>query len=161
MLPAARGWCACVGWAAVPCRAALTCTGLLIHTPACSLPTPFPFFDSSAHLPTIPVVEIGIELPSLRLDSQAKYGALSRGDASIFMRFPDPSYREKIWDHAAGVIIIQVGGRMLVVLAEVGRVGHQSMQLRHLSFTCNCLPACLPCLPLPTALPAGVGCRHL
>lgn len=29
--------------------------------------------------------EIGLELPSLRLDSQAKYGALSRGDASIFM----------------------------------------------------------------------------
>lgn len=48
-----------------------------------------------------------MELPSLRLDSQAKYGALSRGDASIFMRFPDPTYREKIWDHCAGVSIIQ------------------------------------------------------
>ena len=56
--------------------------------------------------------EIGITLPSLRLDSQAKYGALSRGDASVFMRFPDPSYREKIWDHCAGVIILQVRGRM-------------------------------------------------
>jgi 3'(2'), 5'-bisphosphate nucleotidase/inositol polyphosphate 1-phosphatase len=52
--------------------------------------------------------EIGLQLPSLRLDSQAKYGALSRGDASIFMRFPDPSYREKIWDHCAGVAIIEV-----------------------------------------------------
>lgn len=37
-------------------------------------------------------------------------GALSRGDASVFMRFPDPSYREKIWDHCAGVIILEVGG---------------------------------------------------
>jgi hypothetical protein len=155
VLPAARGWCACVGWAAEPCRAALTCTGLLIHTPACSLPTPFPFVDSSAHLPTIPVAEIGIELPSLRLDSQAKYGALSRGDASIFMRFPDPSYREKIWDHAAGVIIIQVGGRMLVVLAEVGRVGHQSIACSCATYLLHaivCPPACLawlcllPCL---------------
>jgi 3'(2'), 5'-bisphosphate nucleotidase/inositol polyphosphate 1-phosphatase len=49
-----------------------------------------------------------VELPSLKLDSQAKYGALSRGDASIFMRFPDAAYREKIWDHCAGVAIIEV-----------------------------------------------------
>ncbi|EFN54129.1 hypothetical protein CHLNCDRAFT_31694 [Chlorella variabilis] len=57
--------------------------------------------------------EIGVELPSLRLDSQAKYGALSRGDASIFMRFPDASYREKIWDHCAGVAIIEEAGAVI------------------------------------------------
>jgi len=54
--------------------------------------------------------EVGIELPSLRIDSQAKYGALSRGDASIFMRFPPEDYREKIWDHAAGAIIVTEAG---------------------------------------------------
>ena len=54
--------------------------------------------------------EVGIELPSLRIDSQAKYGALSRGDASIFMRFPPSTYREKIWDHAAGAIIVTEAG---------------------------------------------------
>ena len=54
--------------------------------------------------------EVGIELPSLRIDSQAKYGALSRGDASIFMRFPPSDYREKIWDHAAGAIIVTEAG---------------------------------------------------
>lgn len=54
--------------------------------------------------------EVGIELPSLRIDSQAKYGALSRGDASIFMRFPPASYHEKIWDHAAGAIIVTEAG---------------------------------------------------
>lgn len=118
--------------------------------------------------------EIGLELPSLRLDSQAKYGewqlvavdgwvgafvgvrlylaglmprwafshrfwhthhlqlppysthptqcpppllspspwagALSRGDASIFMRFPPADYREKIWDHAAGSIVVEEAG---------------------------------------------------
>ncbi len=63
-------------------------------------------------LPSPRADEIGITLPSLRLDSQAKYGALSRGDASVFMRFPDPSYREKIWDHCAGVIILQVRGAL-------------------------------------------------
>ena len=54
--------------------------------------------------------EVGIELPSVRIDSQAKYGALSRGDASIFMRFPPATYREKIWDHAAGAIIVTEAG---------------------------------------------------
>lgn len=57
--------------------------------------------------------EIGVELPSLKLDSQAKYGALSRGDASIFMRFPDAAYREKIWDHCAGVAIIEEAGAVI------------------------------------------------
>ncbi|GAB4821949.1 hypothetical protein N2152v2_008995 [Parachlorella kessleri] len=54
--------------------------------------------------------EIGVELPSLRLDSQAKYGALARGDASIFMRFPPVTYREKIWDHCAGSIVVEEAG---------------------------------------------------
>ena len=26
------------------------------------------------------------------------------------MRFPPPSYREKIWDHAAGVVIVEEAG---------------------------------------------------
>lgn len=52
------------------------------------------------------------ELP-LRVDSQVKYGVLSRGDASVFMRFPPPSYKEKIWDHVAGAIIVEeAGGRI-------------------------------------------------
>jgi 3'(2'), 5'-bisphosphate nucleotidase / inositol polyphosphate 1-phosphatase len=54
--------------------------------------------------------DIGLELPPLRIDSQAKYGALSRGDAAIFMRFPPDTYREKIWDHAAGVLILEEAG---------------------------------------------------
>eukprot|EP00192_Tetraselmis_astigmatica_P013051 CAMPEP_0117654282 /NCGR_PEP_ID=MMETSP0804-20121206/3659_1 /TAXON_ID=1074897 /ORGANISM="Tetraselmis astigmatica, Strain CCMP880" /LENGTH=423 /DNA_ID=CAMNT_0005460549 /DNA_START=1 /DNA_END=1272 /DNA_ORIENTATION=+ len=52
----------------------------------------------------------GITEPPLRLDSQCKYGALSRGDAAVFLRFPPPSYREKIWDHAAGVLIANEAG---------------------------------------------------
>lgn len=37
-------------------------------------------------------------------------GALSRGDAALFMRFPPPDYREKIWDHCAGYVIVQEAG---------------------------------------------------
>ncbi len=71
--------------------------------------------------------------PTLKMDSQVKYGLLSRGDAHIFMRFPPASYQEvralaccshasaatgccclclpqKIWDHAAGFVIVEEAG---------------------------------------------------
>ena len=50
---------------------------------------------------------IGVTAPPVRIDSQAKYGAMARGDAAIYLRFPHPGYREKIWDHAAGCIVIE------------------------------------------------------
>eukprot|EP00889_Picochlorum_renovo_P008554 jgi/Picre1/35584/NNA_003045.t1 len=65
---------------------------------------------SNHHLSAAVAEEIALELPSLRIDSQAKYGALSRGDASIFMRFPPDTYREKIWDHVAGVAVLEEAG---------------------------------------------------
>ena len=39
---------------------------------------------------------------------------MAQGDASIYLRLPrSGSYREKIWDHAAGVCIIeQAGGKV-------------------------------------------------
>jgi 3'(2'), 5'-bisphosphate nucleotidase len=52
----------------------------------------------------------------VRLDSQAKYGVVARGDAAIYLRIPSPKqpdYREKIWDHAAGALIVEeAGGRV-------------------------------------------------
>lgn len=56
---------------------------------------------------------MGVTRPPLRMDSQVKYGLLSRGDASIFMRFPPPAYREKIWDHCAGFVIVEEAGGMV------------------------------------------------
>ena len=58
--------------------------------------------------------ELGIVLPPVRMDSQAKYAALARGDADIYLRLPTrPGYVEKIWDHAAGVLVIEeAGGRV-------------------------------------------------
>jgi 3'(2'), 5'-bisphosphate nucleotidase len=60
--------------------------------------------------------KLNISKPSLRLDSQAKYGIVARGEATIYLRVPSPSepgYREKIWDHAAGSIITEeAGGRV-------------------------------------------------
>jgi HAL2 family 3'(2'),5'-bisphosphate nucleotidase len=57
---------------------------------------------------------LGIVQPPLRLDSQAKYATVARGDASIYLRLPTrKDYREKIWDHAAGALIVEeAGGRV-------------------------------------------------
>mgnify|MGYP006292361577 CR=1 FL=1 len=50
----------------------------------------------------------------LRIDSQCKYAVVARGDVSIYLRYPrDEKYREKIWDHAAGAIIVQEAGGMV------------------------------------------------
>ncbi|EFJ43494.1 hypothetical protein VOLCADRAFT_65837 [Volvox carteri f. nagariensis] len=63
--------------------------------------------------------ELGVVLPPLRMDSQVKYGLLSRGCASIFMRFPPPAYKEKIWDHAAGFVIVEEAGGLVTDAAGV------------------------------------------
>ncbi len=57
---------------------------------------------------------LGIAASPFRIDSQCKYGAVARGDASIYLRLPTRAdYREKIWDHAAGKFIVeQAGGRV-------------------------------------------------
>ena len=45
------------------------------------------------------------------MDSQAKYGVVARGEAEIYLRMPTRAdYREKIWDHAAGVLIVEEAG---------------------------------------------------
>lgn len=56
-------------------------------------------------------LEIG-ELP-VQLDSQVKYGIVASGNAEIYLRIPNPKspdYKEKIWDHAAGSIIVEEAG---------------------------------------------------
>jgi len=57
---------------------------------------------------------LGIERPPVRIDSQCKYAVVSRGEASIYLRFPRTrEYREKVWDHAAGALIVEeAGGRV-------------------------------------------------
>jgi 3'(2'), 5'-bisphosphate nucleotidase len=63
---------------------------------------------------------LGITAPPYRIDSQCKYGAVARGDASIYLRLPTRAdYREKIWDHAAGKFVVeQAGGRVTDVDGE-------------------------------------------
>jgi len=54
---------------------------------------------------------LGIGSAPCRIDSQAKYAAVACGRASLYLRLPRSSnYREKIWDHAAGEIIVREAG---------------------------------------------------
>jgi 3'(2'), 5'-bisphosphate nucleotidase len=66
--------------------------------------------------------KLNISKPSLRMDSQAKYGILARGEVALYLRVPssaDPVYKENIWDHAAGSIIAEeAGGRVTDILGR-------------------------------------------
>ncbi|WP_373501282.1 3'(2'),5'-bisphosphate nucleotidase [Desulfococcus sp.] len=54
---------------------------------------------------------LGVTAPPCRMDSQAKYAAVASGGASIYLRLPrGTEYREKIWDHAAGALIVEAAG---------------------------------------------------
>lgn len=57
---------------------------------------------------------LGITKPSVRMDSQAKYCSIARGDGDIYLRLPvSDTYEEKIWDHCAGSLIVEeAGGRV-------------------------------------------------
>jgi 3'(2'), 5'-bisphosphate nucleotidase len=57
---------------------------------------------------------LGIVADSARLDSQTKYGVVARGEAEAYLRLPkNAEYREMIWDHAGGVLLVEeAGGRV-------------------------------------------------
>ncbi|XP_021807321.1 SAL1 phosphatase [Prunus avium] len=87
-----------------------------VHVSATENPEEASFFESfeAAHslhdLSSTIAKKLGVKAPPVRIDSQAKYGALSRGDGAIYLRFPHKGYREKIWDHAAGCIVVTEAG---------------------------------------------------
>lgn len=58
--------------------------------------------------------ELGIQKASVRMDSQAKYCSIARGDSDIYLRLPvSLQYEEKIWDHASGNLLVEeAGGRV-------------------------------------------------
>jgi 3'(2'), 5'-bisphosphate nucleotidase len=55
---------------------------------------------------------------SARLDSQCKYAVVGRGQADAYLRMPTrKGYVEKIWDHAAGMLIAQEAGAIVSDIA--------------------------------------------
>lgn len=59
---------------------------------------------------------LGIQTPVVKMDSQAKFAAVAGGQADLILRLlsPDrPDYKEKIWDQAAGSLVVrEAGGRV-------------------------------------------------
>ncbi len=59
------------------------------------------------------IADLGLGGGIVRVDSQVKYGVVASGAAEIYLRPQSrPDYREKVWDHAAGVAVVEeAGGR--------------------------------------------------
>jgi len=59
---------------------------------------------------------LGVQVEPVRMDSQAKYAVLAAGGGEVILRLLSPDrldYREKIWDQAAGSIVLEeAGGRL-------------------------------------------------
>lgn len=69
----------------------------------------------SSHGDAVEIAKLlGITREPVRMDSQAKYCSISRGDADIYLRLPtSKAYVEKIWDHASGnVLVTEAGGKV-------------------------------------------------
>jgi 3'(2'), 5'-bisphosphate nucleotidase len=60
--------------------------------------------------------KLGTTAPPVPMDSQAKYAVLAAGEGDVLLRLISPSrldYRERIWDQAAGSIVVEeAGGRI-------------------------------------------------
>lgn len=72
--------------------------------------------DKINHLAT----SVGITREPIRMDSQAKYALLAGGKGEIILRLLSPKrpdYEEKIWDQAAGAIILEEAGGKITDLA--------------------------------------------
>ena len=57
--------------------------------------------------------ELSTTAEPVRMDSQAKYMVLAAGKAELYLRFlspRQPDYKEKIWDQAAGSLIVEEAG---------------------------------------------------
>lgn len=56
---------------------------------------------------------LGMAGEAVCMDSQAKYAAVATGQAEVYLRFPNartPDYRESVWDHAAGYLVVEEAG---------------------------------------------------
>jgi 3'(2'), 5'-bisphosphate nucleotidase len=71
--------------------------------------------------------ELNIVATDVYMDGQGKYGAVAVGDATMYLRIPRPgaTRKENIWDHAAGVIVVEeAGGRVTDILGETIAFSH-------------------------------------
>jgi 3'(2'), 5'-bisphosphate nucleotidase len=107
-----------------------------VQVSRCSWPEGARFCESvesghSAHGDSAKIAErLGIRRAPARLDSQAKYAVVARGEADIYLRMPTSAdYREKIWDHAGGVLIVNEAGGVVTDITGRPLDFHRGPQL--------------------------------
>jgi len=63
---------------------------------------------------------LGVKNQAVRVDSQAKYALVASGVADVYLRAPTTrDYEEKIWDHAAGALVLEeAGGKVTDLLGR-------------------------------------------
>lgn len=62
---------------------------------------------------------LGAQSPPIAMDSQSKYVLLAAGQAELLVRSPAEAFRgyqEKIWDHAAGALLVEEAGGQITDL---------------------------------------------
>jgi 3'(2'), 5'-bisphosphate nucleotidase len=60
--------------------------------------------------------ELAVDVEPVRMDSQAKYIVLAIGMGELYLRLlssKQPNYKEKIWDQAAGSLIVEESGGLV------------------------------------------------
>lgn len=91
----------------------------LIHVSALTDPHKMRFVESyvseHSHMEMQLQISRRLEMaePPVQMDSQVKYAIVAGGNAEIYVRIPHPKtpdYKEKIWDHAAGSLIVEEAG---------------------------------------------------
>ncbi|MEM1097634.1 MAG: 3'(2'),5'-bisphosphate nucleotidase [Planctomycetota bacterium] len=74
---------------------------------------------------------LGITREPYRIDSQCKYAAVAMGLADVYLRLPTrPGYAEKIWDHAAGNLVVEEAGGTVTDIHGVAHDFGQGKTLR-------------------------------
>ncbi len=64
------------------------------------------------------IAAVGADPAVVRLDSSAKYAVVARGQADAYLRLPTRAdYVERIWDHAAGVVVAEEAGARVTDIA--------------------------------------------
>lgn len=62
---------------------------------------------------------LGVQAAPVRMDSQAKYAVLAAGQGDLMLRLLStnaPAYKEKIWDQAAGSLVVEEAGGLVTDL---------------------------------------------
>jgi HAL2 family 3'(2'),5'-bisphosphate nucleotidase len=90
---------------------------------------------------------LNIAAQPVQMDSQVKYGLVATGRAEIYLRIPHPKtpdYKEKIWDHAAGSLVVEEAGGLVTDILGQKLDFNAGEKLQHNTGILAAIPAIHP-----------------